>query len=269
MPFGGKYAYRGARRRTSRLPVNIPALSLQTLSAVPVLGLVAMFAALVGAVTGGGVTAILLPVLVLYFGIQEAVPIATICLFVASVSRVAVYRRNLELAVIGWFCLGSLPAVVLGTLFFTRSAPTLLTRLFGVVLIGAVVWRRLDPHPPDNFARLWFAPLGAAYGLLSGVSAAMASVPAPFFLAYGLRKEAFVGTMGVSVFLGQLAKLGVFGQAHFLTTPVVVNGLVLSPFVICGTVLGKKVLTRVSDSAFVTLVDIFMVASGVLFIVRG
>lgn len=246
-----------------------PTLSFQVLSAVPVLGPVALFAGFVGSVTGGGVTAILLPVLVLYFGIREAVPIATISLLVASVSRVVVYRRNLELAVVGWFCLGSLPAVVLGTLLFTRSAPTLLTRLFGVVLIGAVAWRRLNPRPPDNFVGWWFAPVGAAYGLLSGVSAAMASLPAPFFLASGLRKEAFVGTMGLSVFLGQLAKLGVFGQANFLTTPVVVNGLVLSPFVVCGTMLGKRMLRRVSDSAFVTLMDIFIVASGALFIVRA
>jgi uncharacterized membrane protein YfcA len=228
-----------------------------------------MFAALVGAVTGGGVTAILLPVLVLYFGIQEAVPIATVSLLVASLSRVAVYRRTLEIPVISCFCAGSLPAVVLGTLLFTRSAPTLLTRLFGVILVAAVVWRRLDAFPPDNFARLWFVPLGAAYGLLSGVSASMASMPAPFFLAYGLRKEAFVGTMGVSVFLGQVAKLAVFGHANFLTTSVLLNGVVLSPFVLFGTVLGKQVLTRVSDAAFVIFVDIFMVISGVVFVVRG
>ena len=55
-----------------------------------VLSATAFVAAVVGAVTGGGVTAILLPVLVLYVGIQEGVPIVTIALIVASVSRVAV-----------------------------------------------------------------------------------------------------------------------------------------------------------------------------------
>jgi len=245
------------------------AADLLTLPAAVAVGSAAVVAALVGGVTGGGVTAILLPILVLYVGIQEAVPIVTIALIAASVSRVAVYRRDLDLPVVGWFCLGSVPATVAGTLLFTRAAPGFLTRLFGVVLIGAVLWRRLQPRPPADLARPWFAPLGAAFGLLSGVSTAMASMPAPFFLAYGLRKEGYVGTMGLSVFVGQLVKLAVLGRASFLTGPVVVSGLMLAPFVIAGTALGKVILVRVSERVFVALLEIFMVGSGLLFIVRG
>jgi uncharacterized protein len=234
-----------------------------------VLGATAFVAAVVGSVTGGGVTVILLPVLVLYVGIQEGVPIVTLALIVASVSRVVVYRRNVDLSVVGLFSLGALPTTVLGTLWFTAAPPAVLTRLFGAVLIGAVLWRRLQPHPPENFRRAWFVPLGAAYGLLAGVSTAMASMPAPFFLAHGLRKEAYVGTMGLSVFLGQVVKLAIFGHANFLTGPVLQTGLVLGPFVIGGTVLGKRILSRVSESAFVTVIEVFMIASGVMFLIRG
>lgn len=85
-------------------------LAAPILAGLPLLGGTALFAALVGSVTGGGVTAILLPVLVLYFGIHEAVPIVTIALVAASLSRVAVYRRHLELPVVGWFSLAASPA---------------------------------------------------------------------------------------------------------------------------------------------------------------
>jgi uncharacterized membrane protein YfcA len=114
-------------------------------------------------------------------GIQEGVAIVTILLIVASISRIAVY--NLDVPVMGWFALGSVPGTVLGTLWFTVAAPSVVTRLFGAVLIAAVVWRRLRPHPPENFKRFWFVPLGAAFGVLSGNSAAMGSLPGPFFLA--------------------------------------------------------------------------------------
>lgn len=99
------------------------AADLLTLHAAVAVGSAAVVAALVGGVTGGGVTAILLPILVLYVGIQEAVPIVTIALIAASVSRVAVYRRDLDLPVVGWFCLGSVPATVAGTLLFTGPRP--------------------------------------------------------------------------------------------------------------------------------------------------
>jgi uncharacterized membrane protein YfcA len=235
----------------------------------PVLAAIAFLAAVVGAVTGGGVTAILLPFLVLYVGIQEGVPIVTILLIVASISRIAVYRRSLDVPVMCWFALGSVPGTVLGTLWFTVAAPSVVTRLFGAVLIAAVAWRRLRPNPPENFKRFWFAPLGAAYGVLSGTSAAMASLPGPFFLAYGLRKEAYVGTIGVSVFLGQVVKLVIFGRASFLTASVLQTSAILAPFVIGGTVLGKRLLSWASEGAFVIAMDIFMVVAGLMFLIRG
>lgn len=234
-----------------------------------VLGGIAFIAAVVGAVTGGGVTAILLPFLVLFVGIQEGVPIVTIVLIVASVSRIAVYRRNLDFPVMGWFALGSVPTTVVGTLWFTMAAPSVVTRLFGAVLIAAVLWRRFRPHPPESFKRLWFVPLGAAYGLLAGTSAALASLPGPFFLAYGLRKEAYVGTIGVSVFLGQVVKLAIFGPAGFLTTSVLQTSAILAPFVIGGTLLGKRILSRASEGAFVVGMDLFMLVAGLLFLIRG
>lgn len=156
-----------------------------------------------------------------------------------------------------------------GTFLFTITAPDLLTRLLGLLLVAAVAWRRLEPRPPARFATSWFLLLGAGYGFLSGLTAAVASMLAPFFLAYGLRKGAYVGTIGLSVFLVQLAKLTVFGGTNFLKTPVLLNGLALMPFMILGTVLGKKLLERVSERVFVIIMEVVMVTAGLVFIARG
>ena len=94
-------------------------------------------------------------------------------------------------------------------------------------------------------------------------------MPAPFFLAYGLRKEAFVGTMGLSVLLGQVAKLGVFKSADLLTPTVLLHGLTLAPFMVIGTVLGKQLLIRIPESRFLFVVDAVIVASGLTFIIKG
>lgn len=239
------------------------------LVALPVLGAVAIVAAFVGSVTGGGVTVIFLPVLVFYFGIREAVPIGTLALLTATISRVVVYRQSLDPPTVTWFNAGSIPGTVAGTYLFTVAAPGILTRVFGVALLGAVLWRRLHPNPPAKFARPWFVPLGAAYGFLSGVSVTVASMPAPFFLAYGLRKEAFVGTMGLSVLLGQIAKLCVFTSADLLTATVLLHGVVLAPFMVIGTVLGKQLLIKIPESRFLFVVDALIVVSGLTFIIRG
>jgi uncharacterized membrane protein YfcA len=229
----------------------------------------ALLAALISSVTGGGVTIILLPVLVLYFGIQAAMPIVTLALFAAGASRVTVYRRDIDLPVVLWFTLGSLPLTGIGTYLFTIAAPDLLTRVLGGFLIAAVVCQRRFTKPLRRFATAWFLPIGAAFGFLTGISAAVGAVLAPFFLGYGLRKGAYVGTLGLNIFIIQIVKLAVFGSRNFLHPPVLLYGVLLVPFMIVGTVLGKKLLERVSEPLFVILIEVVMMVAGLNFIIRG
>jgi uncharacterized membrane protein YfcA len=235
----------------------------------PVLIGTALLAALIGSVTGGGVTIILLPVLVFHFGIQVAMPIVTLALFAAGASRVAVYRRDIDVPVVLWFTLGSLPLTGVGTYLFTIAAPDLLTRVLGGFLIGAVVCQRRFTKPLSTFATAWFLPIGAAFGFLTGITAAVATVLAPFFLGYGLRKGAYVGTLGLNVFIIQIVKLAVFGSRNFLHPPVLLYGTLLVPFMIGGTMLGKKLLERVSEPFFIVMIEVVMILAGLNFIIRG
>lgn len=229
----------------------------------------ALVAAFVGSVTGGGVTVILLPVLVLHFGILVAMPIVTISLLAATASRVAVNRREIALPVALWFSAGSLPLTALGTYLFTVSPPGFLTRLLGVFLLGAVVVRRWHGARLNKFPAPAFLPLGAVFGFLTGISVGVASLLAPFFLGYGLRRGAYVGTAGLSILAIQLVKLGVFGSRDFLQPTVLTYGLLLVPFMVVGTVLGKMLLDRMSERFFVLVIEAVMIVAGLNFIVRG
>ncbi|ETW99315.1 MAG: hypothetical protein ETSY1_15425 [Candidatus Entotheonella factor] len=229
----------------------------------------ALFAAFIGSVTGGGVTIILLPVLVVHFGIQVAMLIVTLALLAAGASRVTVYRSELDWQVVFWFTLGSLPLTCAGTYLFTIAAPDLLTRILGGFLISAVVCQRLFTQPLSGFAVAWFLPIGAAFGFLTGISAAVAAILAPFFLGYGLRKGAYVGTMGFNILIIQIVKLAVFGNQDFLPPSVLLYGALLVPFMIAGTVLGKKFLERVSERLFVMIIEVIMILAGLNFIIRG
>jgi uncharacterized protein len=226
-------------------------------------------ASFVAGVTGGGVTVILLPVLVLHFGIYLAVPIVTIALVAASASRVGAYRREIALPVAAWFSVGSLPLALAGTYLFTVSPQDVLTRLLGAFLLAAVALQRLRTRPPAPFAAAWFLPIGAVFGFLTGISISVAVIVAPFYLGYGLRKGAFVGTMGLNVLLIQLAKLAVFGNRQFLGGPVLLYGALLVPFMVLGTLLGRQLLRLLPERAFVLLIEAVMLLAGLNFLLRG
>ena len=127
-------------------------------SDLPLLGGAAFLASLLGSVAGSGGTAVLMPVLVLYFGVRDAIPILTVANMVSNASRAAFNRREIVLPVVGWFSLGAIPFALAGAALFIISPPALLTRMLGAFLIATVVWRRLRPRPPRIASAIWFAP---------------------------------------------------------------------------------------------------------------
>ena len=236
---------------------------------LPLLGGAALLASLLGSVAGSGGTAVLMPVLVLYFGVRDAIPILTIANMVSNGSRVAFNRREIVLPVVGWFSLGAIPFALAGAALFIISPPALLIRMLGAFLIATVVWRRLRPHPPRIASAVWFAPLGAGFGLLGGLLEGVGPLMAPFFLAHGLLRGAYIGTDALATLFMQTAKLAVFGGADILTAHLLASGLALAPFMVLGAWAGKLVVNRVPDRVFVVVIDATLIVAGVGFLARG
>jgi uncharacterized membrane protein YfcA len=229
----------------------------------------ALFSAVLGSVAGTGGTAVLLPVLVHYFGIQAAVPMVTLANCAANASRVWVHWREVDGQVVTWFTLGSLPLTVLGTWLFTVTAPEVLTRLLGAFLLVVVVWRRLRPGPPKKRAPTWFLPLGIGFGFLNGLVSSIGPLMAPFFLAYGLVKGSYIGTDALLTVCMQGTKLAVFGSARFLTATVLLYGALLVPLMFAGALLGKVLLDRLPAWVFTLVIELTLVVAGLDFLLRG
>jgi hypothetical protein len=236
---------------------------------LPILGAVAAFSAFVGSVAGSGGSTVLLPVLVLYYGVRDAVPILTIANFSANVSRMIINRREIVFPVVGWFVMGSFPMSLLGAWLFIVAAPELLTRLLGALLIIVVVWRRLRPRPVLKRAAIWFWPVGAVCGFLEGILGTVGPLMAPFFLAYGLMKNAYIGTDALATVAMQGTKLAVFGSAQVLNPGLLVAGLTLIPFMIVGTVIGKHAMACVPERLFALLIEGMLVLAGLNFLMHA
>src|ERR1039457_6151026 len=106
-----------------------------------VLAIVALFAATLAAVSGFGGAAVLLPVLIVVFGVREAVPILTVAQLIGNGSRIWFNRRDLNWRVVAWFALGGVPMALLGGYLFATAPVSALTRLLGAFLLLVVVWR--------------------------------------------------------------------------------------------------------------------------------
>jgi uncharacterized membrane protein YfcA len=223
----------------------------------------AFLLALVSAVAGFGGGVVLLPVFVALFGLRVAVPVLTLTQLVSNGSRVALNRAGVDRALVGWFSLGAVPCAVGAGLLFATAPLGFLQRLLGVLLLLVVVWRRVRPRARWVPAGA-FVGVGAASGLGSALVGSVGPLTAPFFLARGLVREAYIGTEAASAVVLHAAKLVGYGIGALLSAKVLVLGLLLAPATVLGAWAGRHVVRRTSERVFVLVVEAGLVVSAVL-----
>ncbi len=230
---------------------------------------VALFASALAAVAGFGGAVVLLPVLVWAFGVREAVPILTVVQLVGNASRVVFNRRELVWPVVGWFAIGAVPLAVAGSLIFTSAPAPALKRVLGAFLLLTVAYRHTSLGRQARLGLHGFAGLGAVSGFLSALVGTVGPLAAPFFLAYGLVKGAYIGTEALTALTMHAVKLVVYGGAALLTAGSVGVGLAIGVVMVLGTYLGKRLLDRVPERVFPRLVEAVLVVSGLQLLLFG
>jgi uncharacterized membrane protein YfcA len=230
---------------------------------------VAFVAATLAAITGFGGAAVLLPVLVLIFGVRQAVPILTVAQLIGNGSRVWFNRGDLNLRVVGWYTIGAVPCALAGGYLFAQTPLAALTRVLGFFLIGIVVWRRARrramPRPPLRS----FVLIGAVASFLSALVGSVGPLMAPLFLSYGLVKGAYIGTEALATVITHVAKLVAYRQTATLPARSIVIGLALGPLMIAGSFAGKRIVDRLPERVFVGIIEATMIGAGLLFAITG
>lgn len=228
-----------------------------------------LFASTLAAVTGIGGAAVLLPVLVTFFGMREAVPILTVAQLIGNGSRVWFNRTELRWKVVGWFALGGVPLALAGGYLFAAAPLGGLTRLLGGFLLLVVVLRHLHPRLTKPFPTPAFAGIGAGASFISALLGSVGPIMAPFFLAYGLMKGAYIGTEALSTVVMHVSKLIAYRQASVLPWSDVLIGLAIGPVMVTGSYFGKRIVDRLPEKVFVILIEAVLIVAGVMFLVYG
>jgi uncharacterized membrane protein YfcA len=227
------------------------------------LGVAAFISGIIGGLVGLGSGIIMIAVLTFAFGIRDAVPIVTLSLLVQAWPRVWTNRSLIDFGVVKWFSLGALPAAVLGSIAFANLPAALLKTALAIFLMLMVLYRRtpFGRDMPVSLRR--FCLVGLGQGFLSALFGGAGAFGAPFFLSYGLRRGAFVGTMASGLILNSLVKVTVYGTYKLFDGQGLVIGLSLGAIMVGGGYLGGMLVQRVSDKSFVYIVETVMVVAAV------
>lgn len=238
-----------------------------TLDAIFGLAGAALFGSTLAGTTGFGGAAVLLPILVHHFGVREAIPILTVAQMVGNSSRAWFHRRAISWRIVGGYAIGAIPMALLGGYAFAKTPPDLILRVLGGFLLVTVAWRWWGPrHDRKRLGPRDFAIVGGVFGFLSAIVGGVGPFIAPFFLAAGLVKGAYIGTEAMATVTMHVFKLIAYRQTSLLTPHAVAWGLSIGPLMILGSWFGKQIVAKLPEQVFVTIVEITLVVAGITFI---
>lgn len=225
--------------------------------------LLGLVAGTVGGIVGFGTSIMLMPALVIVFGPREAVPIMAIASIMANASRVAVWWRLVDWKAVAAYSVTGIPAASLGAATLLRLPPGVVEAVLGVFFIAMIPVRRWMAGRHWRL-RLWHLSLvGAGIGFLTGIVVSTGPVNAPFFLAYGLVKGAYLSTEALGSLAVYVSKAITFRSLGALPWEAMVKGLVIGSTLTAGAFIAKRFVLRLDADKFRLLMDGLLLMAGV------
>lgn len=180
--------------------------------------------------------------------------------------RAVLQRRHLKWAVVGWYSLGAVAAGVLVALVRYTPDKALTYLLLG--LVPMLVWLpkerlHLDASRPAHAALAGL--LVTAVNLTAGVAGPLLDV---FFVRTALGRHAVVATKAGTQVLSHLAKVVVYGGTAAEGVPWLVVAAAV-PLSMLGTLVGSRLLDRLTDASFTTVTRWVVTAIGVVYLVQA
>ncbi|WP_045220109.1 sulfite exporter TauE/SafE family protein [Desulfonatronum thioautotrophicum] len=233
----------------------------------PVILFLTMIAGTIGGAVGFGSAVILLPVCSFVFGPEAAVPILTLAALIGNLSRAAFSWSEINWPIVTLYCLGAVPMAALGGMVFVALDQEALQRILGLFILAMLPLRRWSARHGIVPKQWHFLPLGAGMGFLSGVVGTVGPINAPFFLAYGLVKGAYLATEALGAAAVHLTKSGVYGRFAAIDVTVLTYGLVIGATLIFGSWAGKRLIVGLETQRFIGVVEVFLVVAALLMII--
>jgi uncharacterized membrane protein YfcA len=223
---------------------------------------VGLLAGMLSGVIGTGSSMMLMPVLVMLFGPQQAVPIMAIAAIMGNLGKVFAWWREVDWRACAAYCSTAVPGAALGVRTLLALPPHAVELALGLFFLAMVPTRRWLARRSIRFSLLHLALIGGAVGFLTGIVVSTGPITVPVFMSYGLVKGAFLATEAAGSLAVYGTKVAVFKHFGALPLHVVLDGLITGSALMAGSLAARHVVVRMSPNTFKLVVDGLMLSSG-------
>ena len=234
-----------------------------------VLILVTLVTSVITLFTGFGVGTIMMPIMALFFDVKVAIFLAAIVHFFNNMSRLALYRSEINWKIVQRFgfvsifgaFIGSYGQIYLDSDWLKVGVGLFLTTYALLSLIPNSIKIKL-PNSVDFIG-------GFLSGLVGGLIGNQGAIRSLYLLNYGLEKKELIVSSALIAVIIDSTRIPVYAYTqfqYFQENIVLLSLIVLSS--ILGTIVGSKILPKVSYELFKKIILIGVLILGVLMTLR-
>lgn len=238
---------------------------LISVSTLIILALSAFFTSILAGTIGMGGGLIFVGILASFVDVAYVIPLHAALMVVSNGSRIVLFLKHINWRIVGFYSLGLLPGSVAGIYIFKLLPKELVKLMIGIFIIAAV----MTPLKPskNRIGDKLFVLVGLLAGFFGIFFGASGPITAPFYIRRGIIKENFIATKAACQIIDHLVKVPLFGFIGINILPYWDIILYLSLAVILGTLIGKRLVKRLSEKAFVSIFKFVLIAIAIRLIV--
>lgn len=215
-----------------------------------VLTITAFLTATLSGVLGMGGGIMLLAVMAGYFPPAVTIPFHGAVQLVSNVSRAAMSWRDIAWHILGPMIAGSIVGAAIGSQVVVSLPEASYQFLMGAFILIFTWMPKLKSAPRIRGKFFWVGGISTALSFIVGATGPLV---APFFLKEDLSKETIVATKAGGQAITHLLKVGVFSLFGFQLAQHLPLFLSMTVAVLLGTALGKALLNKLPERAFLLL----------------
>jgi uncharacterized membrane protein YfcA len=237
-----------------------------SLAQLVLVGLVALFASVIGGLAGYGTGALMPLVLVPLIGAEPVVPIIALSSLFTNSSRFIAFIRYADrrkaLIIVASCCL----TTALGAYGYTRLTGAGAATVIGIMLILSVPLRRLARRRDLRIGDAGLALGAVGYGVVVGGTSGAGVILLSMLMAAGLEGAAVIATDAVISLATGLIKISVFGLAGVVTAQVLAFAVLIGAIALPGAFLAKAFVERMPVHIHTAILDAVVIAGGIMMI---
>lgn len=227
-----------------------------SLTSLIILAISALLTSIISGMTGMGGGTILLAIIASIVDTAYIVPLHGTVQLISSSTRLILFFKSIKWNIILFFIIGVLPGAFLGIYIFKLLDKDIIKLLMGIFILLITYVPKSKKESTSTF--VIFLPVGFVSGLIGIFFGAIGPFIATFFVRKDVIKEELVATKATCQAITHIIKIPLFG---FIGANVLVHWnilLYLCLAVIIGTIVGKNMLNKMSDTTFKKIFNLLL-----------